>query len=390
MSIYLKQLLVLSLFWSTYATALWAQDPFFIHFFNNESFYNPAMVGYRGAMTINLKYKSQWGSKELSPFQSGIISLEESMPCSFFDYGLSFRFDQEGEGLFNTYDFGGRFAGTIPFLVGNSLHNLRAGASFQWTHKNIDFSGLVFSDELDPKYGQFDRFGFDLPTGFVPPEGAGARWFFTPSVGFAYKIISNENGTKPLTFTLGGSVHNAFSLGAEEFGDVESILGLEARIPPRYNAFLQTEIILFNNNYRFGAITPSIFYQNQEGLDYFELGSKFSLNQQLTIGAFYHHSPNALSGNPTDWMTFMLEWGGLFSNDEKRFDLGLAYSNNTTGLRNFVGPIFEISLSIHLRKSWGCSMMGRSDEVTYSKGAKCPTKSFSRNRKKIYENIWYQ
>lgn len=384
----MKNIHLLYVMLMAFSTQLRAQDPFYAHFYNNEAFYNPSMVGHKGALSINAKYKSQWPASNVAPFISGMISMEESMPCSLFDYGLSFNFDEEGDGRFRSYDFGFRFAGTPALTIRNSVHNLRLGAAFQWTLKTVDYSKFIFSDELHPKYGSVDVFGNDLPTGFVPPNEGESHVFFTPAVGFSYHLLSNENSETANSFTLGGALHNAFSLGNKLLGNEESILGIGAKIPVRINAFARAEFILSNNRRNYWSMGPMFFYQKQGQLEYGEAGFFTTFNRTLRGAILYHFSPKTMAGNSTNWFSFNIEFGGLVS-EEKRIDLGLSYSNNFSGLRNVVGPIFEFSVSFHFAQSPVCRMMGRGDEVPYAKGAKCPTAAFSPNRKKMYENIWY-
>ena len=84
----------------------YAQDPFFTHFYGNESTYNPALTGYRGALSVIAKHKAQWPGLGEAHFRTSNLLYEESLPCSIFDWGLSAKSDREGEGLFKTMDFG--------------------------------------------------------------------------------------------------------------------------------------------------------------------------------------------------------------------------------------------------------------------------------------------
>jgi|UPI0005854101 type IX secretion system PorP/SprF family membrane protein len=385
----------LLLLWAIVALSpyfLAAQDPFSTHFFNNQSDFNPALTGFRGALSVDLKLKTQWGGPAVAPFQSGSINVEESLPCSILDYGLHFNFDEEGDGRFRTYDGGFRFAGTIPFETADQLHNIRLGGSLQWSYKTVDFSRLVFSDQLDPKYGNI--FG----TSFVPPNVGASNVFFTPAVGFAYRGLFNKRSSRATAVSVGLSLHNAYSLGADALGNEESILGIGTKIPPRFAAFAEAEFVPYASGRSYFSVRPLVLYQRQsrplfgEGgsLRYVEMGSRFSLNRVLTAGVFYHFTgQHAEEGFNTNWLTFSLETGMLMGgNRSKRIDLGFAYSNNFTGLSNAVGPIFEASISIHLRRSPSCELMGMPGTGA-GQAMPCPTMR-STSRRKLYENIWYQ
>lgn len=367
-----------------------AQDPFFIHFFNNESTYNPALVGYRGALSVLMKYKAQWPGLGGAHFRTGNVAVEESLPCSIFDYGLNFRFDEEGEGIFRTRDFAFRFAGVVPFDVGASRHNLRMGAGFQWSFKSVDYNRLVFSDELDPKYGLTDALGLDLPTSFVPPNDGRSLWFFSPSVGITHRILVNENKPRSATIHYGVALHNAFSLGRDEFtGNEESILQVGTKIARRWSVFGSVELLPYLQRGAFFSIKPTVLYENQGGLSYWEAGAKFSLNRLLALSAFYHDNRSPVTGRNTRWMSFALEFGEVLGKD-RRFDLGFSYANSFTGLRNHVGPIFEFSVGFHFASSPSCRLGGRGDEVPYGSQIRCPSSAFSPSNRKMYESIWYK
>ena len=218
--------------------SLFGQDPFYNQFYMNESRFNPALVGYRGALSVMSKYKTQWNNNQTAGFQTGLLSLEESLPCSIFDYGLSMNGDQEGDGLLKTYELGFRAAGTIAWDAGYSSHNARIGLGLSWSGKRIDYSRLLFSDELDPKYGSVDVLGQDLPTEFIPPNDGRSLWFFSPSIGFTHRILVNRQSRRSPTIHYGIAVHNAFSLGRKEYiGNIESLLDKDTRIAPRFNLF---------------------------------------------------------------------------------------------------------------------------------------------------------
>lgn len=369
---------------SLFASQLQAQDPFFTHFYGNESTYNPALTGYRGALSLIAKYKSQWADLGVASFRTANLLYEESLPCSIFDWGLSIKSDREGEGLFKTMDFGFRFAGTIPFDLGRSRHNIRLGGGFQWSYKGIDYSRLSFSDEIDAKYG------FILPTNFVPPNDGRSLWFFTPSVGFSHRILVNSSKAKSSTIHYGLAIHNAYGIGEQEyFGSEESILQIGTKIARRVSFFGTYEFLPYLNRGTFFSIKPSVLYENQGGIQYWETGAKFSLNRTLAVGAFYHTSVPAAEGDNTNWLSFHVELGKIFGKSH-RLDLGFSYSNSFSGLRNALGPIYEATIAYHFADSPSCRWAGRGDEIPYNQKVKCPSSAFTAARRKLYEGIWYR
>lgn len=366
------------------------QDPFFIHFYGNESAYNPALVGYKGSTSFSAKYKSQWAAGTVPAFRSTWVNFEESMPCNLLDYGLNLNYDEEGVGVFRTYDIGLKVAGTIPFDIGKSGNNIRLGLSLQRSVKTIDFTRLIFSDQLDPKFGLVDANGDPIPTGFVPPDESGSHPFFTPSAGFAYRILFNTGKKRSPTLFFGAAVHNTYSLLKDpSTGHEESLLGIGTRIPTRYSFFLSMDLVpYFEKGGDFLLLKIMAFNQRQAGLQYWEAGGKLSLNRALAGGIFYHFNSPPGQGKNTNWITYTLETGSRISKFN-RVEVGFAFSHNLSGLKNKVGPVFELTFSYHLGKSMICGFANQDNDLTED-ALGCPTSAQTQWRKKLYEGIWYK
>jgi type IX secretion system PorP/SprF family membrane protein len=358
----------------------YSQDPFFTHFYNNRSHFNPALTGISGSFSLNVKHKSQWKGASVPAFRSTSITLEETVLCHFLDYGFFFNHDQEGAGIFETFEPGFRFAGTLPFWDG--ALNIRLGGSMMWGWKRIDFTKLIFSDQLDPRYG-FQN----LPSTFIPPGDGVSQSYISPAVGASFRSV--VEASRQLVFDIQGgmALHNGFSIGREQFGHTESILGLDARIPVRWNAFFDTNIFFIGNRYRsFFSINPQVIYQNQAQLDYLEAGLRLGFNRTFSLGFFYHHSKTSIEGaDDANWLSVNAQLGSILAQD-RRIDLGFSYSSNVEGLRNIVGPIYEFSLTYHFKSSPACSLFGGGDPA---RSVICPPLAKTK-KNKIYDNIWYQ
>jgi type IX secretion system PorP/SprF family membrane protein len=374
--------------WFVSNVLLHAQDPFFNQFYHNESAYNPSLVGYKGAFGFQAAYKSQWAASDVRAFSSGRFSLEESLPCSIFDYGLNLGFNEEGEGVLRRIDLGFRFAGVVPFNIGDSWHNIRIGAGLQWSNNRIDYSRLVFSDQLDPKYGLYDRLGISNPTAFTPPNEGRSNWFMTPSAGVSHRILLDHTNRRSGTILYGIAVHNAFSLGSRDFtGNEESVLGIGTKIPTRYSLFASWEFIPWMGNDNFLAIRPLLVAEYQSKISYLNAGVKTSFNRFLAAGIYYHSNRRPEDGVNTRWMTFNIEFGWTIDGGS-RVELGLAYANNLSGVRNYLSGMIELSLGVYFPLSPSCNLAGQGDQVPYAKHTRCATSLIMPGRHKMYESIW--
>ncbi|TVR77892.1 MAG: type IX secretion system membrane protein PorP/SprF [Saprospirales bacterium] len=385
---YLKISVSIFAMWFASNVLLHAQDPFFNQFFHNESSFNPSLVGYKGGFGFQAAFKNQWEASDVRAFRSGRFSLEESMPCSVFDYGINMGFNEEGEGILRRVDLGFRFAGTIPFSVGDAWHNIRIGAGLQWSQNSIDFSRLTFSDQLDPKYGLFNRMGIVNPTSFVPPNEGYSNWFLTPSAGISHRILLDHTNPRSGTILYGLAFHNAFSLNSGNLtGNEESILGTGEKIPPRFSLFATYEFIPWMNNRQFLAVRPLLVTELQSKISYLQAGFRTSFNRFLAAGVYYHTNRRPEEGVNTSWMTFKVEFGWTIPNGA-RVELGLAYSSNLSGLRNYLNNTIEMSMGVYFPISPSCNLAGKSDQVPYGSHTRCVTSLITPGRYKMYESIW--
>jgi len=385
----MKKFTLLGIFFLLYnINPTFSQDPFFTHFYGNKSFFNPSLVGLVGSTSVGLKYKTQWKHNGNPAFRTLGVSFEESLPCSFFDYGLSATIDEEGISGFRTYDMGFKLAGTPTYQTGNSIHNLRIGFDFRWIWKSINFNTLVFSDQLDPKYGTVDVNGVPNTTAFIPPDDNQSNTAFAPGLGLTYKLLFNKNSKKSPTLMLGGSYHNTLSIGQKGTGHEDSILGLGTKIPGRWNFFSELELILYSKRNAFISLKPIAFYQNQGSLDYLEIGTQIWLSRIISIGGYYHNNSRPQASNNAEWLSFRMETNAIGTKTNK-VNLGFTYATNFKGLRNFVGPTFEFGIVWHFATSPACNLAGQGDLVPYGKDKViCPTTGIGA-RKKLYENIWF-
>lgn len=369
-----------------------AQDPFTTHFFGNEAAYNPALVGQRGAASITAKAKTQWNSPTTNGYHTYQLMLEESLPVLFFDYGLFALQDTESHGLLRTRQFGGMLAaplnlvGVIPTGNRKYLSQLNLGIGMQWGQQSVDFTRLVFYDQIDPKYGLTDVNGLPLTSSFIPPENAGSNWYFLPSFGGRFRFVldldSRMNYRKSIEIQLGGAYHNSIALGEAE-GQSWSVLGTMTPAAPRYNFFARVEYG-FERAGRFYGIRPQVFYQRQRSLDHLEIGADLTMNRVITLGSSFHYGESLEGYAGTNWMSYRLETA-FFSTPDTRIDLGFAYSTNVSGLQNQVSGIFEATARISL--NYGFVTGGKVIVHEKSRHAhKCPSKEANKN----WENIWYK
>jgi type IX secretion system PorP/SprF family membrane protein len=371
---------------------LFAQGPFYTHFYGNESMFNPALVGQMGALSIGLKAKQQWHDQEVEGYRTIQAIYEESMPCSFFDYGFAVTQDQEGEGHLRTRQFGGMLAAPLRLSPpsANNIVQLRLGIGIFWGQQSVDYSRLLFIDQLHPKYGLSGPDGQPIATAFLAPNDGLSNWYFQPSGGANLRIVMNPKNPYTSNINVGIAMHNLVPwTGANGRGHSWSVLGLGTPTVPRLTYFLSWEKIAGRLGRNYIALQPQVFMQTQRGLAYLEMGGDVSFSRQFTLGAYYHTSRPYENQSSTNWGSIQIETG-FFTNRKSRIDLGLGYSFNVSGLRNFIDNIYELSLRFSFAAGPACSLAGQPPAYLGQQLYQCPTLLQSAGRNKIYENIWYK
>ncbi|MBK9043442.1 MAG: type IX secretion system membrane protein PorP/SprF [Saprospiraceae bacterium] len=151
--------LILIFFW----LRLSSQDPAYHSFTQNRFLFNPSLTGSYGAQAWKVRSKAQWNNDGGGGYKTVSLLFEETMPCSILDVGAKVNYNEEGAGIYQTLDFGFLTSAFLPFHTGRHHdHNARIGFDFSWGVNTIDFSRLVWSDQLDPKYGNINPTSFTI------------------------------------------------------------------------------------------------------------------------------------------------------------------------------------------------------------------------------------
>ncbi|MEE9438833.1 MAG: type IX secretion system membrane protein PorP/SprF, partial [Saprospiraceae bacterium] len=288
-----NKLILFTFFFLLKISVSYSQDAFFTQFFNKESFYNPAMTGINNSTSYRISHKSQWNGQGHIAYKSLLMSMEDAMPCSNLDWGVYALGDREGSSTFSTYKIGAKMAYSLTNLIPYfnkkrnlfSQHNIRMGMDWSIGQHRIDYSRLVFSDQIDQKYGVV------LPTSFTPPDGTKSALFFTPGFGLVWQAQWNKGKRKSVVTKLGSSVSNSFAFGGESVGQSSSILGVPNIYKQiRYTFFLELDFLPYFKKNLYINTSPLFFYQRQGGIDYWEIGTSVDISSIVQTGIYFHNT----------------------------------------------------------------------------------------------------
>lgn len=252
------------------------QDPTFSLFNLNQIYLNPAYAGATGDLQVGFNSRAQW-THIPSKFNTQTAFVTGGCPKYNLGLGLRFYNDTEGEGYLNTQNVAGLISFHIPARFSRRLNikGLRGmknifsfGMQFAVGQKRLDWTDLVFSDQLHP------YLGFYVQESQVNPKNEVSNMVFDIGVGFRWRGEFGKRGSY-------------FSLGAAGFHintPTETFFSLDTRIQPRYTGhfFTHFQTSKFKNNPHYLSIGWILDVQQ--------------VLQSNTLSLSYDVSPNVLLG----------------------------------------------------------------------------------------------
>jgi type IX secretion system PorP/SprF family membrane protein len=247
-------------FWSV---SLHAQDPNFSLFYNNPTYYNPAMAAINKGFTFRANMRNQWMPIP-GRFNTYGLSFEGEI-VNNLSMGLNAFSDVAGEGFLRTS------GGVISYSycpIQNPNHILQFGMSGGYISKYVDWTRLTFSDQYDEVLGKIYN------SNFIPPDNATYNYVDLGS-GLAYQFFydTKTNGFfRKLMLNVGASMNHLNRPKDAYFSGNDYI-------PIKSVLHTKNQILLGNYVYTFAGIFE---YQNKFVTR--TLGLNFQLKSSLNFG----------------------------------------------------------------------------------------------------------
>jgi type IX secretion system PorP/SprF family membrane protein len=191
-----------------------AQDHMYSQFFNSPLYLNPALTGqFPGDLRMNLIYRTQFTTVPGS-FNYLSASIDYNIPKFGGGVGLLLTRSSEGTAFLTTNNI----SGTYAYSVGSQDFVLSFGLQAGVSNRSIDWSKLVFGDQIDSQFGFIpgsvsaatpplfnNKFYFDSGAGInlVAGEfdiGTALQHLNTPNISF-----SGTPAKLPIRLTFHGS-----------------------------------------------------------------------------------------------------------------------------------------------------------------------------------------
>lgn len=329
---------IITLFVSFIVFNAQGQDPLFSQFYNVPGYYNPATVGLNPGLRARLAVRDQWSKLpgDLRNYNFSLDFAERNIPGSG-GLGLVVMNDNAGTGYLKTSIIGLSTAVRIN-LQENMVSQVGIMTSF--VQKTINWDNLVFTDQLDPIYGNIYESNFLAPDAgsiFYPDFTAGGTFRFTESTS----TFSNIMGT------FGLAVHHLFRPN-------ESFLSLTSPLPRK---LVVTGDFIFeidgnasgpyfkrndkSNTFKFN---PGFIYESQADFRTYSVGVNI-LKSSIYSGVWFRNRTSDIV--KSNDLIFLMGINANIS-DKTRMKLNYSYDFVLTEVRPGTGASHEVTITFEL------------------------------------------
>lgn len=245
-----------------------AQDHLYSQFFDSPIYLNPALTGqFKGDLRMNLIYRNQWTSV---PGTLSYLSASIDYNVPRFGGGVGLIFTRSSEGT--AYLDKTNVSGVYSYSVGSEDFVLSFGLQAGATNRVLDYSKLVFGDQIDPTLG------------IVSGSSAGPlpfnnKFYFDSGVGT--NLVVGE-------FDIGLAMQHLNQPN-------ESFTGTPSKLPIRTNAHLSYRMDLnpFENldDDEKSYVIPSVVFYKQSQAESYSIGLQYK-RRSINVGLWYRSGVN--------------------------------------------------------------------------------------------------
>lgn len=252
-----------------------SQDPVFSQFHMMPTILSPALVGQVDGPRFGIMYRNQWPAIG-NAYETYAFAYDQYFKEIKSGIGATILADQSGNGILKNQKIQGQYAFRIETRSGwKSQLGIEVGLG----HEAVDKSGLIFLDQLDPRFGPVSPGGTPYPTLETPFESF-SRFYLDIGAGAS---LYNEK----YFLTLGASHLNRPSVSflGDQNGKINGMpILVTAMVGAKYVLRSPTR---FNPNETY--ISPIIVYAQQGGTGQIN-GGLYLGTGQFVLGAYYRHA----------------------------------------------------------------------------------------------------
>ena len=248
-----------------------AQDHMSSQFFNSQLYLNPALTGqFEGDLRMNLIYRNQWTNVP-GTFSYLSASVDYNVPRFGGGIGLLVTHSSEGTAYLDMTNI----SGVYSYSVGSEDFVLSFGLQAGVTNRTLDYSKLVFGDQIDPTLGIVS--GSSAAAGSFPYNN---KFFFDSGLGTNLAIHD---------FNIGLALQHLNQPN-------ESFTGTPVKLPIRTNAHVSYRWDLNEGDNLYddekSYVIPSVVFYKQSNAESYSIGMQYK-HKSVNVGLWYR------SGNET-------------------------------------------------------------------------------------------
>ncbi|MBB5394424.1 PorP/SprF family type IX secretion system membrane protein [Mucilaginibacter sp. AK015] len=284
-----------------------AQDHIYSQFFNSPVYLNPALNGqFEGDLRMNLIYRNQY-----TAIPGGLSYLTASIDYNVpqFGGGVGLIFTRSSEGV--AYLNKNNIAAIYSYSVGSEDYVLSFGLQAGATNRSVDYSKLVFGDQIDPRLG------------YIPGSVSGAD-----QPDFNNKFYFDSGAGVNLTlknFNIGAAAQH-LNRPNESFTGSPAILPIRTTLHAsfKYNLTRDDNVDDEDRSY----IIPSVVFYKQARAQSISAGMQYK-RRSINAGVWYRSSGQGGPGALVVSLIF-----DLFINKEggEKIRLGVSHDVPAGGL----------------------------------------------------------
>jgi len=245
-----------------------AQDHMYSQFFDAPVYLNPALNGqFDGDLRINAIYRNQWSS---APGSLTYYTASIDLKLTDYSSGLGLMFTRSSEG--SAYLNKNNIAGIYSYTVGSDNFALSFGLQAGITNRTVDWSKLVFNDQIDSRLGYMAN---SITSAEMPSFNS--KYYFDSGAGV--NLVTGN-------FMLGTALQHLNQPN-------ESFTGAPTKLPIRYTAHASYRIDLDKYNQddesQKSYVIPSVVFYKQAASQSMSAGLQYK-HKDINFGLWYRNN----------------------------------------------------------------------------------------------------
>lgn len=250
--------------------ASFAQDHMYSQFFNSPLYLNPALTGqFKGDLRMNLIYRNQYSTV---PGNLSYVSASIDYNVPRFGGGIGLLVTRSSEGT--AYLDKTNISGLYSYSVGSEDFVLSFGLQAGITNQTLNYSKLVFGDQIDPTLGIVS--GSSASAGSLPFNN---KFYFDSGLGTNLAVGD---------FNMGAALQHINQPN-------ESFTGTPYKLPMRVNAHIsyRADLDRFENmdDDEKSYLIPSVVFYKQTTAESYSVGMQYK-RKSINVGLWYRSGDN--------------------------------------------------------------------------------------------------